>query len=311
MFIELVVRVFIPHTEIAEWYQSHPKYNHILKPNFYQLFHYPNHDAVMTVQTNSLGFRELQLLGNGKTAGFKVLFLGDSFVFGYGLEVNNRLDSFLHDLAKERNIPLTTVNWGVPGWGTSHQVLYAEDHLQEESPDVLVLLFCKNDPANDRGLELPTLTNIDSPLYFVKYCLRRYSHLYRWLLEFCARSRQLVNREGIDTEHAYNISSEEWNHTTSYILQLSKIFEDINPEGCILLLAAAPEDIQVKKNLVQIAEKISQLFYIDLIPYVEDIPYKERVMAWDGHWSPAVHNAAAKAVMDWIDENMQQRLFRQ
>ena len=53
---ECLVRIFMPHADIAEWYQPHQKYHHVLKTNFYQKFRYQQHDAIMTVQTNVGGF---------------------------------------------------------------------------------------------------------------------------------------------------------------------------------------------------------------------------------------------------------------
>ena len=298
--IEIALRIFMPHEDIAEWYQPHQKYHHTLKPDFYQRFHYRKHDAVMTVQTDAAGFRACNS-DSTTDKGMKVLFLGDSFVFGYGLEVHDRLDCFLRRLAEKRNLPVDTVNWGVPGWGTRHQVRYAADHLQEESPDVLVLVFCKNDPANDRGLELPTLPDMESPLYPVKTWLRSYSHSYRWLLEIRARSWQRGS-QGDAPAQPHMISPEEWDNTGAYILRLAAILESVNPQACLLLMASAPEDKQVRSTLEQLSEKSGHLFYIDLLPYISDIPKRDRVMPWDGHWSAAVHKAAARAVLEWIEE---------
>ena len=306
LFIEFSVRIFMPHDDIAEWYQPHPKYHHTLKPDFYQQFHYQSHDAVMTVQTDAAGFRELDAKEtNGDE--IKVLFLGDSFVFGYGLEIHTRIDSFLRVLAKEHGISLTTVNWGVPGWGTSQETLYAADHLKDELPDILVLLFCNNDPANDRGYELPALPNTKSPLFPVKTWLRRYSHLYRWLLELRAMKQHSPQGKENDVRLKENdgISEEDWCNTRALMLQLYRDYEKIYPQVFMLLIAAAPEDSLVKENLENIADNGERLFYIDLMPFIKNIPVKDRVMPWDGHWSPAVHEAAANAIMDWVEENIQ------
>jgi len=303
LIVECLVRIFIPHADIAEWYQPHQKYHHVLKPNFYQKFRYQQHDAVMTVHTNAAGFRDEEHGFNTKK-GMKILFLGDSFAFGYGLETQDRLDTQLRKFAEKEGINLETVNWGVPGWGTSHQSLFAADHLSEEKPDVLVLLFCNNDPENDRGVGLPVLPDTESVLYPLKTFLRKYSHIYRWLLEIRARKIQVSAHDSVQGKGI--ISPEDWSRTSECIRQIHKSLINANPEGKMLLLAAAPEDMDTSNHLQQIAGIDGGIFYIDLLPFVSDLKPAERIMPWDGHWSARVHAAAAQAIFTWIRENRQE-----
>lgn len=300
---ECLVRIFMPHADIAEWYQPHQKYHHVLKTNFYQKFRYQQHDAIMTVQTNVAGFRDEEHGCNTKN-GMKIVFLGDSFVFGYGLEIQDRLDTQLKKLAEKAGMNLETVNWGVPGWGTSHQSLFAADHLSEEKPDVLVLLFCNNDPENDRGFGLPALPDKESVLYPLKTFLRQYSHVYRWLLEI--RARKIQGFPLYSEQAEGDITPEDWSRTSEYISQIHKSLVNANPEGKMLVLAAAPEDMDTIGHLQQIADSEAGIFYIDLLPFFSDIEPAERIMPWDGHWSARVHAAAAQAIFTWIRETRQE-----
>ncbi len=306
---EAFVRLAMPRDDIAEWYLPHPRYHHLLKPNFHQRYVYRPFGAYMDVQTNASGFRDTPRERAPDDAAL-VLFLGDSFVFGYGLDVEQRMDTALRRMAREREISLDTINWGVPGWGTSHQALYAADHLKTVQPDALVLLFCNNDPANDRGVGLPTLPDMDSSLYPLKTLLRRRLHLYRMLLEVRAflRAGRQENRESSGDVRPdgspCDIMPEDWRRTKGFIFDIHQALNAANPGTQMLLMAASPDDAPVRESLTAIASEKPGLHYLDIAPGIAHLSQDERQMPWDAHWSPAVHHAAAAAVLDWIAANL-------
>ncbi len=299
---EMIVRVAMPRDDIAGWFQSHAKYHHTVKANFHQAFRYRAHGEVMDVQTNAAGFRDAAQTAPPEDA-TTVLFLGDSFVFGYGVDVKDRLDTRLRTLAAEAGRAIHTVNWGVPGWGTALQARYVCDHIAQERPDVLVLVFCHNDPANDRGVGLPVLPDTDSALYPLKAFLRRHSHLYRLLLEVRTKARA---QDGAPAEDAapvangYAISGDDWKRTENGIRTMYSALFEANPDARMLILAATPDRTGVDGHLAAIAGGGRHVHYVDLSPYIAHLPDEARVMPWDGHWSPAVHTAAARAILDAI-----------
>ena len=254
----------------------------------------------MDVQTNTHGFRDFQRAKTEECA-LRILFLGDSFVFGYGLGIEKRLDTALRTLAKKNKIAVDTINWGVPGWGTRQEALYAANHLTGKKINAVVLLFCNNDPANDRGVGLPTLPDIESPLYPLKTGLRRYSHLYRLLLKLRANSKSARTDGAGDSDNSvYDITMKDWENTKKYIHELGCSIRRVNPEAPLLVLAASPDDNSIRDHLSTIAMKQDGTFYIDLEPFIVDIAVEDRQMPWDGHWSPAVHNGAASAIFHWL-----------
>jgi hypothetical protein len=291
---EVIVRVAMPRDDIAGWFQPDEDYHHGLIPNFHQSFLYRSHDVVMDVQTNAAGFRDAeQNAPRDETPA--VLFLGDSYVFGYGIYVDDRLDTRLRALAG-----VHTINWGVPGWGTELQARYVRDHIANVRPDVLVLVFCNNDPANDRGVGLPVLPDTTSSLYPIKRWLRGHSHLYRFILEVRARAT-VAGHTPAETNAGgdpYAISEDDWQRTENGIRMIYGALLTANPEAQMLILAATPDELATREHLAAITEKADRLQYVDLSPYIADLTEAERILPWDGHWSPAVHAAAAQAVWD-------------
>ncbi len=98
--LEIVVRLFIPQQEAMRWFLSDEKYGYVLKKNFHQRYHYLGYNFIMDVKTNSLGLRDKEY-DLSRTDVKRILLLGDSFVFGHGVNIEDRFDrSCLIDQAK-------------------------------------------------------------------------------------------------------------------------------------------------------------------------------------------------------------------
>ena len=95
------------------------------------------------IQVNSLGMRDPERPA-AKPAGMRrVLFLGDSMVFGTGVEVGARCG----DVLNARLGPdVEVLNAACGGWGTDQELLYLCRDGFALHPDVVVLGLC---PAND------------------------------------------------------------------------------------------------------------------------------------------------------------------
>ena len=106
----------------------------------------PNSSSVVTtartihVQHNSLGFRDIEFERDARP---RMLFIGNSFVWGVDAEANERFT----DLLRSRIADYATVNAGVSGYGTDQEYLLLQRIWAEIQPSIVVLIFCT---ANDR-----------------------------------------------------------------------------------------------------------------------------------------------------------------
>ena len=149
---EISVRVFDPfgisHFEESSrlWldYVSDPVLVFRLPPHTQKTY-----QGVM-ISTNGLGFRdrELERKQNGE---LRILLLGDSITFGYGVSAEEtygrKLESILtSDLGRR----VRTVNAGMGGFNTVQEAAFLEHQAAAIDPDVVSLLYLPNDiDSND------------------------------------------------------------------------------------------------------------------------------------------------------------------
>jgi hypothetical protein len=89
---------------------------------------------------NSLGLRDIEPVASGKP---KILFLGDSFVWGNDVEVHERFTEHLREALRGHDI----VNAGVSGYGTDQEFLLLKRLWDRIAPAVVVLMVTV---VNDR-----------------------------------------------------------------------------------------------------------------------------------------------------------------
>jgi hypothetical protein len=98
------------------------------------------------VTTNSEGFRGPELRDRSDV-GFRVLCIGDSFTFGYGVADGESYPSQLEQLLREdsRERDPEVVNAGVQGYATYHEMDFLESRGLGLQPDAVVLAVYHND----------------------------------------------------------------------------------------------------------------------------------------------------------------------
>jgi lysophospholipase L1-like esterase len=93
------------------------------------------------VSHNSLGLRDIE---HDRTPKPTIMFVGDSFVWGYDVEADDRFT----ELLRPRLPAFRVVNAGIMGYGTDQEYLLLQRLWSKVDPDVVVLMFCV---TNDRA----------------------------------------------------------------------------------------------------------------------------------------------------------------
>jgi len=99
------------------------------------------------IAINRLGLRDRDRAVQPSPGSERVLFLGDSMVFGAGVEQGARVTEQLETILGSG---VEVVNAGVSGWGTDQEFLWFQRHGLALQPDVVVLGLCMvNDVVNN------------------------------------------------------------------------------------------------------------------------------------------------------------------
>lgn len=122
-------------------------------------FPIPNSRAECNVvyQINSLGFRGREYAVAKPADTWRLVVIGDSVTFGWGVSVEDRftdvLEKRLNDRA-EKGRHYEVLNLGVPGYETVHHFVVFREALLKYQPDAIVVVFNRNDVQNDTSESL-------------------------------------------------------------------------------------------------------------------------------------------------------------
>jgi hypothetical protein len=190
LLAEIVLRMTGRRMVFPQMFVEDPHTVYRLKPNVRaRTVHAGYFDYEYTV--NSQGFRAAADIGPKSGLGQRILFVGDSFTFGVGVNDSAaypaKVDARLRRWCDTR---VETINAGVGGFGTSHELSFLQRYGWRLQPDVVVVGFLTSDPednslnglhrlVNDRLEEIPSSERPGWGL------IRAHKHVpgYNWLVQ--------------------------------------------------------------------------------------------------------------------------------
>lgn len=238
-------------------------------------------DFDVTVSVNARGFRGAPWPGprDGRP---RVLVLGDSQIFGWGVEDHECATARLAESAPGWDV----LNAGVIGYGTDQEFLLLRQRLQEIRPDVVVVVFTGNDPIEmlsktAYGRAKPWLERRGSGFEVRGTPLREgwlQRHSRAWRAYLCWKSHRSARSIRIDPASALE--------STCDVLRAMQ------------RLARVPLVIlSLEDALAEFAEQSADISHIHLEPVLRPLGREYRFPG-DPHWTPAAHAAVAEALHD-------------
>lgn len=251
-------------------------------------FPIPNSDKefmgshMIQVKNNSLGFRDIE---HGEKKKKRIAFLGDSYLWGYDVEQDERFTEKLRPLLPNYEI----LNMGVSGYGTDQEFLLLEkwfDHLQ---PDVVFLLFFSgndfvDNSSNERyGYYKPYFTINNNKLTLqgtpVPTCKKYFSKEYPTL-----HKSKLI-------EFLYlNVLTRKKTFDDPTIPLIKKLKEFVHSKGSTFYLAFAVNADNGQDCHFCKTENIEHVFLTN--------PFKYTTQGM--HWTPKGHDFAKEKLYDFI-----------
>jgi hypothetical protein len=303
---EGMVRIFAPHTRDGVvpggMFEIDSYLGWKLKPAIERRHHTRSFDVVYRI--NSMGFRDPPRTAARATDKRRVLFFGDSFIFGWGVAQDQRTSSFV-----EAGAPSTEVwNMAVPGYGLDQEILSYELNAGSLSATDVIFyvstytlartqsgfLFQKNKPrfVVDSAGELKHVPIRESSSTRVSAVYRILSPLY---LPYFV-NEQIKRLKGRDSARAR--MRDESSPVQPGIVLLEKalllkaraIADDRNQR--MFVLATLPEPSA--KELKDFCDR--NRITLVMVPWAI-APSNLVIGKYDGHWNPRAHRLVAARLL--------------
>ena len=251
---------------------------------------------------NSAGLRSPEI-AVPKPPGFKrVLVLGDSVAFGWGVPeekiFSRRLESMLR---KQLACPVEVVNAGVTGYSTVDEADYFTHEGLAVEPDVVLVYYIENDNVTNPHTQGAVASFVKDWLVFRSNLAG--TVLYAWRV---SRWKWQASATGGDRA-AYEAEQRAWSSrpgTQASIAALHEIGSVAKQRGMRTILASNPNNLNDRsiddgrnRVLRDVATKDGFVF-VDIAPAL--VPYKDRdlaVSATDRHPNGFAHGVIAEALL--------------
>ena len=324
-FLELSIRlkwpqVFPPHPQGI--YVSDNDLGYVLKPGFKGEF--SGAEFHVPVSTNEQGLRGKNLATPSQKT-FRVLCLGDSFTWGWGVNDDSTFPAVMEKFLQThyQQLDIQVLNAGVPGYGTDEELEFLKKTGASLRPDlVIVQFFSGNDfddnlyPAN-RVFEIrdEMLCQIldpgkDKTPHWLRqvYRLKQKSHFFHLASEragyFLSQAGLLARLEKSSSEY---FDEEDAERARNLLIEINHVVERL---GADILFVFVPEKMQLLSkpkailraaNVVRSAAAEAGAPWVDLTSSLTSMPdINELYFVQDAHWTSKGHLYVAQVLTERI-----------
>ena len=193
------------------------------------------------IRTNSLGLRSAEIEPAKPAGVFRILVLGDSVTFGWGVRVEDAFPSQLASLLAtlRPNDRFEVINAGVSGYGTWQELLWLRQTGLKLDPDVVIVQAHLNDAADN-------LWGTISWQGGGSNWLVQHSELARLVQRVAGASAKPKSGEPCQDDWKVGVQSVCWQRTEELLSELHTAAADA---GAVTLLMPAPMRWQVESDV--------------------------------------------------------------
>lgn len=292
------------------------------KPNFRGRFIQPEFN--IEIRTNSQGLRDHEYSPEKASDTFRILTLGDSFTFGYGVETEETYAKVLEKLLNRRaELKYEVLNGGVIGYNTFHELRYLKESGLALHPDLVVIGFTAGTyMGGPSGSDL--FANLHHREVFetpsspgagdrLKFWLVRHSHLYHfvqarfWNWSASKTYAESANDGAADAARYADDLAQAWSITKD-------IFKDMRdlaaPQGARMSITFIPiysnilsKEPDVGNTLSEVGSELG-LSVCNPFPILLDLTQKGHrlyLLEDDGHhWNAYGHRVVAEVIYNCL-----------
>jgi lysophospholipase L1-like esterase len=265
------------------------------------------------LETNELGLRNPPI-NLGREPCLRILVLGDSYAFGWGVQKDEAFPRQLEAMIVERypGVSVEVLNAGVPGYGLYQQRAMLERVLSHVELDIVVSTFSlANDPADD----LRILRFAPDRLTDYSPELSRRNPVLAWVMGRSALARFVDRRTSAMRFKIANSSGEAVDAATKCMNELLSACAE---HGLRVLQVSIPHRSEIaggwKARLVtslskrarDMQNRVAEQHGVRTIDAMETMlaiaDSAETYLLNDSHWAPDGQRAVAEAVLDALPE---------
>jgi len=320
---ELLIRTLFPQelTPLGGWasccgdfFEPDPQYGWMARPGYRGEY---VHDTQVAI--NSLGLRDHEY-GPKRNDEIRILSLGDSFAFGFGVELEEDYAKMLENMLRKRfpTVEISVINGGLAAYN-SHHVIMEFDRLQPLlDPDFVIAAFVAgNDVADNPVFDEQLEQWLQSPVGF----LGRHSHLFRLILRSTFAPRYFAaNRSKKNIEYTNGLLDDLDADVHRANLPLAiliiparhQVRPSVNPGTALLDRLGAQGYILRQNNMVREHLETTGVPYVDTYPALAERDSIDAVFFDDDPHTNAlgyriIAEATYEAILPTIEKLVEER----
>lgn len=292
----------------------------------------------ITIRINSLGWRDREISLEKKEDTFRIVALGDSITFGWGVELHETYVKQLETILKKQNSykNYEVINISIEDLGLQEELKLLKQFGLDFQPDLVLLGFYLNDARPIGGFP-----NESKPTWFHRrYTLRKIVNLtpltksmakkaliklgimkpnassrFRWIDTFTTREwvtnqdkmKLLIKSADLDWGVAWK--SQSWTAINQYIQEMQEVTQSAD---CSLAVICFPVSVQVESDFTFLdkpQQHLSEICSSRSIPFLNLLPSfrhwnttVEEPLFFDlCHPTPLAHQKTAQVISKFLD----------